>query len=66
MEKLFQKLFATKADGETPIVPRTQALPAFIQLYHIMLNKQPDNGMAAIASFSYALKYLNKDLQTYK
>lgn len=39
MEKLFEKLFSTQADGETPLVPRSKAIPAFNQLYLVLLQK---------------------------
>ena len=62
MEKLFEKLFKTQGDGETPLVPRAQAMAAFNQLYHVLLAKQSDKSQAAVTSFNQALAYLSFDL----
>ena len=66
MEKLFDKLFATKSDGETPVVARSQALPAFNQLYHVLYSKQVDKRTALAISLTKTLDYLNTDVVTYK
>ena len=70
MEKIFEKLFSVTADGETPTVARAQSIPAFKQLYPLLLAKQGGQGAARTKaltiSFNLTASYLCYDLATYK